>query len=1285
MKRPVASFPYRLGFWAALLAGAALFGGALPAWAPAGNEDSPAPGRPQVRLAENYGRLPLHFIENRGQVDDRVQFYAKGRGYGIYFTREGVVFSLRRAEAREPGPAAQEAAEPSGPAWPARLMEALGLGRLLPPVPVAGKGADRLVPDRVRERRSRHPVPGAGQVEPREAGPPAVVTMTPVGLGKNARLAARAPLPGQVNYFLGSDPKKWRTGIPTYEAVVLEDAYPGVDLKFYGRGRQLEYDVVVQPGADPGQVRFAYEGVKELRLTAAGDLALMLPDGGELIQHKPYVYQEIAGQRVAREGKFRLVGDGARLSCGFQVAAYDNSRPLIIDPVLAWSTYLGGSDIDRGRGIAADPGGNAYVTGSTRSDDFPTLNPVQGARKGGTDAFVAKLTPAGALAWSTYLGGSDADGGEGIAVDPGGNAYFTGYTDSDDFPTLNPVQGARKGGSDAFVAKLTPAGALAWSTYLGGSSGDGGLGIAADPGGNAYVTGPTNSDDFPRLNPVQGARKGEFDAFVTKLTPAGALSWSTYLGGSGDDVGRGIAADPGGNAYVTGYTYSADFPFPVQGAIKGAYDAFVTKLTPAGALAWSTYLGGSGGDAGCGIAADPGGNAYVTGGTYSDDFPTLNPVQGARKGGGDAFVTKLTPAGALAWSTYLGGSFYDEGHCIAADPGGNAYVTGETNSDNFPRLNPIQGARKGVDDAFVTKFTPAGALAWSTYLGGSDYDEGCGIAADPGGNAYVTGYTSSDDFPCLNPVQGARKGQIDAFVTKLSADGLDALSITPPSGMQTTKFAIAGGGAAPASSVVLYRKALKTAKVLTHYLKSTATGRFSFNWYTSKYTVPGEYEVWAKDVKSGKLTPTKKLTIYSNPKVYLRLKNRLGEDCIYFTPTNKVIVPRFATDAAYLTDPTLVNVYMGFQLPSGKMLYDNGTALTTIKAPLWANYEVQDIIQYITRAELRYRFTSAAVTGAYSFWCYFEEVNSGNLVGFYESLCSYHAEADSGNPAPDQEAVESLSAAKPLEAPDNLPAGPPAPPAPEKRRMAAMPEVAQSSFNQGISPLQAYKTAVGGWKPVTWATFDIFAQEYLSDYGYNIFRKISQIKTCFTYLVDGFKIINPYLSPEYNNYSDEERDLLVMVNLLEWFYMQGGIIKGVDISDEFRTCLDLMTDYWTQLQDCGLDKTFWVKAQVDKPWYYFWAEKRNVKVDIYQLVDIQCDCDTHECTFAPIKDLARLQTPIRSFTLTTGWPNIKQVDVPNYGIYRAVTTDLTNNKKYYRLFTLSNEHLHPTVKVQVAY
>jgi len=603
-------------------------------------------------------------------------------------------------------------------------------------------------------------------------------------------------LPGKVNYFLGNDPTSWHTDVSTFAQVKYPDLYPGIDLLYYGNQRQLEYDFIVAPGANPNMIQLGFQGADDLELDDQGNLILRI--GEDQIQmHKPLMYQEVDGVRHEIAGGYFFISQS---QVGFQVAAYDRAKALIIDPTLVYSTYLGGSSEDIGFSIAVDVSGSAYITGYTASVDFPTSGAAQPASGGSLDAFVTKLNSTGsAFVYSTYFGGSNSDQGRGIAVDNAGNAYVTGVSESVNFPTTNARDSAIGGSQDAFVAKLNSTGsALIYSTFLGGNHGDRGLGIALDADDNVYVTGMTLSSDFPTAHPIQPAHGGGncatppsmfpcSDAFVTKLDAAGStLVYSTYLGGSGEDIGNSIAVDAFGNVYLNGATTSTNFPtvYALQSVHQGGvYDAFVSKIEPLGStLLYSTYLGGGDDDYGNAIAVDAAGSAVVTGNTRSVNFPTYSPFQpviGASNGF-DAFLTKLNPAGSsLAYSTYLGGQGDDLSYDIAVDNLGNTYVTGLTRSLDFPLANPFQPVSGGVGpfsgEAFVLKMKPSGsALVYSSFLGGSGDENAfgggfCGaIAADTLGNAYLTGCTNSTNFSTAGSAQPTRGGGFDAFVVKIA-------------------------------------------------------------------------------------------------------------------------------------------------------------------------------------------------------------------------------------------------------------------------------------------------------------------------------------------------------------------------------------------------------------------------------------------------------------------------------------------------------------------------------------
>ncbi len=610
----------------------------------------------------------------------------------------------------------------------------------------------------------------------------AALQMRVVGGDPNAQADELNELEGKVNYFVGNDPAQWRQNIPTYGRVRYREVYHGIDLVYYGNQRQLEYDFNVAPGHDAGVIKLRFEGADKVAVDTNGDLLVALGET-TLRQPKPIVYQEVDGERHPVEGRYAVNANG---EVGFAIGEYDPARALVIDPTIVYSTYLGPGN---GQAIAVDSAGNVYIAGETLGG-FPTVNALQPTSAGSQEGFVVKINAAGtALVYSTYLGGSDPDNIAGIAVDPAGNVYLTGFTQSKNFPTANAIQPALSDGQHAFVTKINAAGStLVYSTLLGGSGSEIGEGIAVDQAGNVYTTGYTTSTNFPRANALKATCDGG-DAYVTKINAAGsAFVYSTCLGGTGNDAGKGIQVDAAGNVYVTGTTGSTNFPTvnPIQATNAGPasfpQDVFVTKINAAGtALVYSTYLGGGSFDNSRGIAIDPSGNAYVTGFTQSTNFPTANAIQPTKSGSNrDAFVTKISPAGsAFVYSTFLGGTTDQIGYAIAADASGNAYVAGETSSAHgFPLVNAFRCTISGPQDAFITKLNPAGsALLYSTYFGGSGYDGALAIAVDASQNAYITGNTGSADFPTVNPIAGLNGG---AFVTKLNDTASpNACSTTP--------------------------------------------------------------------------------------------------------------------------------------------------------------------------------------------------------------------------------------------------------------------------------------------------------------------------------------------------------------------------------------------------------------------------------------------------------------------------------------------------------------------------
>jgi len=691
-------------------------------------------------IAEAYGKLPLRFEANHGQTDDAVQFLSRGSGYSLFLTPTESVLSLNASHpCVSPATCAQSKA-----------------------------------------RQDSHP----NQLS--------VVRMKLIGANRAPRAEGFQQLPGTSNYFIGNDPKRWRTGVPNFARVRFGSVYPGVDLIYYGNQRQLEYDFIVKPGADPANIKLGFTGVKHVQIDSQGDLLLQV-NGREVSWRKPVVYQEVDGHRDTIAAHYV---QNQNNTVTFALAPCDSHHPLIIDPQLVYATFLGGTSSDTGFDIAADADGNAYITGLTASTDFPTEKPLQDklASTGSANAFITKLSAEGdGLIYSTYLGGSgggalsEGDWGSGIAIDSTGNAYITGFTFSNDFPTTaGAFQPNAPGSGVSFVTKLSAAGdKLLYSTYLGGSNSGGFLTapkIAIDADGNAYVAGTTYADDYPTINSTYS---GAGDCTISKLNPIGSgLLFSTYLGGKGQDECNSIAVGAFGNAYVTGVTLSDDFPFTLS---VGKGSGFVVKFNNSGnGMIFSTQLGGTSGnhgDAGGGaVAIDADSNIYLAGTTTATDFPvTLNAFQQTFGGGNtDGYVMKLDSAGAnILIATYLGGDFGEGCAAITLDPSGKIFVTGSTNSDDFPVTGDAlqKGFSGGVADVFVAELDPGsvgtGTLVYSTYMGGSVTENAFGIATDSSGNVYVVGNTSSSDFPhSQHALQTSFAGGAnDGFVAKFAGSG----------------------------------------------------------------------------------------------------------------------------------------------------------------------------------------------------------------------------------------------------------------------------------------------------------------------------------------------------------------------------------------------------------------------------------------------------------------------------------------------------------------------------------
>jgi hypothetical protein len=671
--------------------------------------------RIELREDSSYGQMPLFFIENRGQVNNSVLYYLNGKRGSVSFTKEAIVYDLflhANSKSREKGPGSFVEEE-----------------------------------DMPTSKRLSF-------------------SLKPEGVNSKLRLISKNMLSGRVNYLMGSDSKKWHTDIPIYKEILYRDIYDGIDLKIYGTKNKMEYDFIVSPGADPSKIRIACDGIDELKVSEDGDLYITTSIGS--IKHmKPRIYQKIHGKRHSVDGSYRI----SKNKFSFDIGQYSKEYPLIIDPLtMTYSTFLGGVGRDQGDSVTVDSAGNAYITGLTMSAP-DTLG-------GNSDCVVAKISDGGdSLIYATYLGGSGSERSWDIAVDSTGSAYITGQTDSDNFPTKNPYQPDISGETDIFITKLTPSGNdFLFSTYLGGGLFETAKSIAVDSSGNAYITGNTSSTNFPTVNAYQGSLKSEPDGFIAKLNSTGSsLLFSTYMGGSGEDYIEAIAIDPNENSYVTGWTNSTDFPVKssYQNKLSGNFDAFVAKFAPSGeTISYSTFLGGKGGDdIANGIEVDSEGNAYIVGQTNSTDFPTKSAYQPLISGYIDAFITKINPAGnSLVYSTFLGGAFGDDiGYAIAVDKENCAYISGSTDSRDFPVKDGFQGLAGINKNAFVTKINSEGdTLAFSTYIGGASSEQVAhGIAVDSHGSVYITGVTYSTDFPVVNPFQSNYGGSGDAFISKL--------------------------------------------------------------------------------------------------------------------------------------------------------------------------------------------------------------------------------------------------------------------------------------------------------------------------------------------------------------------------------------------------------------------------------------------------------------------------------------------------------------------------------------
>ena len=659
----------------------------------------------------------LRFERNVGQWPEGVAFVARGRNYQVFLHGQGSTLTMRRPV------------------------------RTLPDgdSPPAGRGPSRAPLEALHMRFE----------------------------GARASLAMRGiqRSPTRVNYLRGRSPEAWIRDVPSYDRVRLDDVYPGIDIVYYGRDGALEFDFVVAPGADPGLIRVAFDGHQTLRTDDDGTLVLATAHGDFRLR-LPSIHQDGPLGRETVSGDWVVLDDQL---ASFYVADWDRTRDLVIDPVLDFSTYVGGSGSEDGldnMGVALDADGNIYVVGTSDSADLPTTGEIQDQFAGIADAFVTKIDPIeGSTLFTTYLGGASLDSGQAIGLDADGNIYVGGFTDSTDFPVVNALQPEIGGTFDGFIAKITGDGSnLIYSTYLGGAGRDFVLGLDVSPGGEVYLTGDVESEDFPTVNPLQDSFGGIWDAYVAHLNVTGdALLFSTYLGGSRLDSGQDIRVDDNGYIIVAGFTNSTDFAVEDawQCEHQGDIDAFVTKIEPDGsAFVYSTYLGGESTDRVLALDLDAFGNAYVAGDTGSENFPSTGAIF-EFQGFTDAFLVKLDGMGTLVYSTFFGGGVADNALALAVDRSGNAHVAGMTFSHTLPTVLAYQDTIGGEVDAFVATVDASGTrVPFQSFLGGSLDDRILGMAADDAGNIVVVGDTFSADFPLQNPVQKALDGIRDVFVTR---------------------------------------------------------------------------------------------------------------------------------------------------------------------------------------------------------------------------------------------------------------------------------------------------------------------------------------------------------------------------------------------------------------------------------------------------------------------------------------------------------------------------------------
>jgi hypothetical protein len=633
--------------------------------------------------------------------------------------------------------------------------------------------------------------PGVNVGDHEKQGPPSVVTLQLVRSNKESIARELDELPGKSNYFIGKDPGNWISGIPQYGRIEYKSIYDGIDLVYYGNDGQLECDFILAPGADPRTLSFRVKGANKIDLNPFGNLSIQLANGVIELQ-KPTIYQEVQGLRHLVAGNFALRGGD---EVGLDVGDFDRHSPLIIDPVLSYSTLIGANNSTQVQGIAVDPLGNIYITGTTFANNYPVVDASQSTNKGSSNVIITKLNPAGdKILYSTYLGGSGFDNAAGIAVDGNGSAYVTGTIGSSDFPTTPGafMTTCPSICNTPFVSKFLSDGTLAFSTFMGGSNSPAHA-IAVDSAGEAYIAGDSASNDLPTTSgsfePIYSGMvcTGCYNGYVEKLNASGTgLVYSTYfgLGNIPSTLSTGIAVDSGGSAYLVGTANEIPVQNPIQFSADGGATAFITKFSPDGSqLIFSTYLGG-GGDSATGVAVDPLGNVHVTGTSSSCYFPlsltALSTDCAHLQSSQKVFVATLNSSGSqLLFSTFLQGGTASG---VAVDKIGNTYVTGTTPSSSLPVLNPIiVTSQLSASSGFVSELDLSGRLLFSTYLGATGGGSStAGIAVDSKGGIYIAG-AGQGDFPLLHPIPSQVKqlASNGLFVAKISPKNLPQFSLSP--------------------------------------------------------------------------------------------------------------------------------------------------------------------------------------------------------------------------------------------------------------------------------------------------------------------------------------------------------------------------------------------------------------------------------------------------------------------------------------------------------------------------